>query len=278
MNNENIQLDDTFEEIDRIFGQYRKEIVTHRDCLTYENSKDFKSTRYFITKYFIDNQFDTTDIRKTLQTKHIDYVNDILLKIDNQRNDNSDNLIKQIAEHDKELPLEFELNKNLSKAEEKASIKNFFGECVTGLSHDINSFSFYSKEEQVTHTRCQHFKKKSKELVFYETLESLTSIISKRLVNATDIYKVYCYCPICKKIYCIYRGVLPVEIRNLIDYIPIGKCIIEQVEKEVDRTLAIPQKLGYCHAFWDLKENILFNKYGLIWYPSSVLNIFTYYD
>lgn len=66
-----------------------------------------------ITKYFIDNQLDTTDIRRTLRSKHIDYTNDILLKIDNQRDDDSDSLIKQVAVHDKELPLEFTLNSYL---------------------------------------------------------------------------------------------------------------------------------------------------------------------
>ncbi|MCF2738381.1 hypothetical protein [Bacteroides caecigallinarum] len=80
MNNEDIQLDDIFERINGIFGQYNQKRVTHKECLTYENYKDYKSTGYFITKYFIDNQLDTTDIRRTLRTKHIDYTNDILLK------------------------------------------------------------------------------------------------------------------------------------------------------------------------------------------------------
>lgn len=108
-NNKDIQLDDIFERINGIFGQYNQKRVTHKECLTHENYKDYKSTGYFITKYFIDNQLDTTDIRRTLRSKHIDYTNDILLKIDNQRNDDSDSLIKLIAVHDKELPLEFTL-------------------------------------------------------------------------------------------------------------------------------------------------------------------------
>ena len=57
--------------------------------------------------------FHLRDIRRTLRSKHIDYTNDILLKIDNQRDDDSDCLIKQIAVHDKELPLEFTLNSYL---------------------------------------------------------------------------------------------------------------------------------------------------------------------
>ena len=110
MNNEDIQLNNILERINGIFGEYNPKRVTHKECLTHENYKDFKSTGYFITKYFIDNQLDTTDIRRTLRAKHIDYTNDILLKIDNQRDDDSDCLIKQIAVHDKELPLEFTLN------------------------------------------------------------------------------------------------------------------------------------------------------------------------
>lgn len=124
-NNKDMQLDDIFESINGIFGQYNPKRVTHKECLTHENFKDFKSTRYFITQYFIDNQLDTTDIRRTLRTKHIDYTNDILLKIDNQRDDDSDCLMKQIAVHDKELPLEFALNNDLSESEEIATINNF---------------------------------------------------------------------------------------------------------------------------------------------------------
>lgn len=89
MNNENIQLDDILERANGIFGQYNQKRVTHKECLTHESFKDFKSTGYFITKYFIDNQLDTTDIRRTLRSKNIDYINDILLKIDNQRDDDS---------------------------------------------------------------------------------------------------------------------------------------------------------------------------------------------
>jgi len=143
-NNKDIQLDDIFERINGIFGQYDQKRVTHKECLTHENFKDFKSTGYFITKYLIDNQLDTTDIRRTLRSKHIDYTNDILLKIDNQRDDDSDCLIKQIAVHDKELPLEFTLNNDLSESEEKSAINSFLGDCITGLSHDINSVSFNS--------------------------------------------------------------------------------------------------------------------------------------
>ena len=69
-----------------------------------------------------------------------------------------------------------------------------------------------------------------------------------------------------------------VEIENIIEHIPIGRRIIEHVEKEVDSLLDIPKELGYCHAFWDLKEKILLNEFGLIWYSPSVINIFTCYD
>lgn len=256
-NNKDIQLDDILERINGIFGQYNSKRVTHKECLTHENFKDFKSTGYFITKYFIDNQLDTTDIRRTLRAKHIDYTNDILLKIDNQRDDDSDSLIKQIAVHDKELPLEFTLNNDLSESEEKAAINNLFGDCITGLSHDINSISFNFEENKIKNTCCQHFNNNSNELIFYETSETLTSIISKRLLEVKNIYKVYCYCYTCRKIFCIYREEQPSEIENIIEHIPIGRRIIEHVEKEVDSLLDIPKELGYCHAFWDLKEKIL---------------------
>ena len=49
MNNEDIQLDDIFERINSIFGQYNPKKVTHKECLTYESFKEFKSTGYFIT-------------------------------------------------------------------------------------------------------------------------------------------------------------------------------------------------------------------------------------
>ena len=68
------------------------------------------------------------------------------------------------------------------------------------------------------------------------------------------------------------------KIENIIEHIPIGRRIIEHVEKEVDSLLDIPKDLGYCHAFWDLKEKILLNEFGLIWYSPSVINIFTCYD
>ena len=176
-NNKDIQLDDIFERINGIFGQYNSKRVTHKECLTHESFKDFKSTGYFITKYFIDNQLDTIDIRRTLRSKHIDYTNDILLKIDNQRDDDSDCLIKQIAVHDKELPLEFTLNNDLSESEEKAAINNLFGDCITGLSHDINSISFNFEENKIKNTCCQHFNDNSNGVIFYETSETLTSII-----------------------------------------------------------------------------------------------------
>lgn len=186
-NNKDIQLDDILERINGIFGQYNSKRVTHKECLTHENFRNFKSTGYFITKYFIDNQLDTTDIRRTLRTKHIDYTNDILLKIDNQRDDDSDSLIKQIAVHDKELPLEFTLNNDLSESEEKAAINNFLGDSITGLSHDINSISFNFEENKIKNTCCQHFNNNSNGLIFYETSETLTSIISKRLLEVKDI-------------------------------------------------------------------------------------------
>lgn len=47
-NNKDMQLDDIFERINGIFGQYNPKRVTHKECLTHENFKDFKSTGYFI--------------------------------------------------------------------------------------------------------------------------------------------------------------------------------------------------------------------------------------
>lgn len=160
----------------------------------------------------------------------------------------------------------------------KAAINNFFGDCITGLSHDINSISFNFEENKIKKTCCQHFNDNHNGLIFYETSETLTSIISKRLLEVKDIRKVYCYCPTCKKIFCIYREEQPSEIENIIEHIPIGRRIIEYVEKEVDNLLDIPKELGYCHAFWDLKEKILLNEFGLIWYSPSIINIFTCYD
>lgn len=173
---------------------------------------------------------------------------------------------------------EFTLNNDLSESEEKAAINNLFGDCITGLSHDINSISFNFEENKIKNTCCQHFNNNSNELIFYETSETLTSIISKRLLEVKNIYKVYCYCYTCRKIFCIYREEQPSEIENIIEHIPIGRRIIEHVEKEVDSLLDIPKELGYCHAFWDLKEKILLNEFGLIWYSPSVINIFTCYD
>lgn len=39
-NNKDIQLDDIFERINGIFGQYNQKRVTHKECLTHENYKD----------------------------------------------------------------------------------------------------------------------------------------------------------------------------------------------------------------------------------------------
>lgn len=57
------------------------------------------------------------------------------------------------------------------------------------------------------------------------------------------------------------------------------KAIIDDVERELEEMLKdCPKGMGFCHHYWQLKRQLLEEKYGIIWRSPSMMNPHVRFD
>lgn len=58
------------------------------------------------------------------------------------------------------------------------------------------------------------------------------------------------------------------------------KILIDAADKEADTILAIYERrgMGFCHLFWETKQQILLTKHGIKWRSPAQMNPHTRFD
>lgn len=103
---------------------------------------------------------------------------------------------------------------------------------------------------------------------FYHTFQKSWAKVSKRLGRRILLSKIYCFCPVCQKLYCIGGSknfYLNNSLFNLIDYTPIG----QNIDKEVNMKWKLILEDGKYHhpTEWDnMKRSMFLAKHDVIWY------------
>ena len=256
--------------------------VTYKDCMTQNYKSNAAQSYEAILKYFAEQQMNIDELKINILEEKIDYVHDILIPVDNRRKDSFDELTLNIKFN--ELPLAYTIPPEVTKAEEKSQINRFLKHCsIQKVTTDRNAVRFNQLKDYTIHnpeTHCEHVEKASPEsnLRYYLIYEHDIKQISKRLGTTIFRTKVYCYCPICRKLVCIIRKEDELGVVNLLEYTPMGKRILKHVEQCVNDSLDNKKRRGYCHDFWHLKESMLLDEFNLVWYPPTTLNPLETYD
>lgn len=273
---------ETKNEIKHILANRPVRKVTYKDCMTQNHRSNACRSYEAIRKYLAERQMNIEELKINILEKNIDYVHDILIPVDNRRKDSFDELTLNIKS--KELPLAYTLPPETTKAEEKSQINRFFKHCsIQKVTTNRNAVRLNQLKDYAIHnpeTHCEHIEKASDEsnLRYYLIYEHDLKQISKRLGRTIFRTKVYCYCPICKKLACIIRKEEELVVVNLLEYTPMGKRILKHVEQCVNDSLDNKKRRGYCHDFWRLKESMLLDEFNLVWYPPTTLNPLEVYD
>ncbi|WP_455642679.1 hypothetical protein [Parabacteroides sp.] len=112
----------------------------------------------------------------------------------------------------------------------------------------------------------QHYE----QLSFYWVTQDVLFPASKRLGRSYGCTKVYAYCPVCQKIFCIGGFRHYDRFVNLIEYTWCGSWLVSKANREAwkrcDSSLRLCYR-GICDMIWGIKEDYLRVKYNIIWYP-----------
>ena len=249
------------------------------------------------------------EIKAIGRTLNLEEKSNILTRIDNAFEDDSTQYISTCT-YSVELPSNYTIDTNYTTTKnikcwedfKIASINQFFNPCYrvhpcTWSSLLSQWYSLNAAEDNIEITNCQHTKHLRQELdssmdnkdneqfsFFYAYQGGLITPISKRIGISRSVLKIYCYCPICKKLLCI--GGKDIDKKgwetyfNLIECSKTGKDLIEDVDTDIrllyanrtntdnryDRVVTNSHDPKEC-----LKATILKNRYNIIWYPASAL-------
>ena len=256
--------------------------ITYRDCMTQKYKSKVSKSDEAIKRFFAEKQMNVDELEIDILEKKLDYINDVLVPVDNRRHDSFDELTLNLKS--KELPLAYTIPPEITKSEEKSQINRFLKHCsIQKVTANRDAVRYNQLKDYAIHnpeTHCEHIENASPEsnLRYYLIYEHDIKQISKRLGTTIFRTKVYCYCPICRKLVCIIRKEDELGVVNLLEYTPMGKRILKHVEQCVNDSLDNKKRRGYCYDFWNLKESMLLDEFNLIWYPPSVLDPVAQYD
>lgn len=183
----------------------------------------------------------------------------------------------------------------------KPSVRSFFRPCKKVkkqnwnfvLSHweQINNNKAGIETDSCPHT--EHLKEdlenskdtdRYTQLTFYRTVQDVITPLSKRIGKAERFVKIFAYCPLCKKVFCI-GGIKYEDYINLIEYNGRGQFLLMKAEFKAEKALPQPEKSdllgpprGRCYEVWETKKEILKTKYDIIWYSPHDLHSGTLFD
>ena len=272
-------------EIKNILANKPATRITYKDCMTQKYKSDVCQSYKAIQKIFAEKQMDIDELEINILENKLDYVNDILVPVDNHRQDSFDELTLNIKST--ELPLTYILSPKAEKSEELSQINRFFKHCsIQKVTTNRNATGLNKLKDYVVHNSeiyCNHIAgaenmTDNSNLIYYLINECDIKRISKRLGKRIFISQIYCYCPICKKLVCTNRKEDELGVVNLLEYTSMGKRILNHVEQCVNDSLENKKRLGYCYDFWNLKESMLLDEFNLIWYSPVILNPIDKYD
>lgn len=176
----------------------------------------------------------------------------------------------------------------------KRSIKSFFRPCkkVVKYNWDLVSTQWdeiNSQNSDIDTACCPHTEHliedlgnsvntdQYKQLTFYHIVQDVVIPVSKRIGESYRVYKIYAYCPICFKIFCI-GGIEKNYTRiNLFECNFFGALLSARVSFKVNNLLpskvcSNPLEYDTCFEVWKLKKEILKTKYDIIWYSPLELH------
>lgn len=122
-----------------------------------------------------------------------------------------------------------------------------------------------------------------KQLSFYWVMQDVIVPVSKRIGKSYKCFKLYAYCPICLKIFCIggikehssYLNLIECNFRGLLLSMRANYRANRLLEKEDYDTWSMT---GNCHAVWKKQKEIMKEKYNIIWYSPAQLNPHAHFD
>ncbi|WP_285820694.1 hypothetical protein [Bacteroides acidifaciens] len=222
------------------------------------------------------------------------YIENILIPEDNRLEDKTAQYLSAMPT---EIAVTYTLKNKLQELFKEIYIHRFFEPCRTVRKCTWNSIFcqwniLHRNADMIEFTNCPHTKQiqnhlnnaiddfKYDQFVFYQTYQDVVVPVSKRLGKRVLLVKIYCYCPMCKKLFCIggRKHEQDQDIVNLIEYSILGKQVMKYVEKEVYHRIGRERYLGYCHKFWDKKKEILLKEFGIIWYSPRAFHPEMHYD
>lgn len=222
------------------------------------------------------------------------YIENILIPEDNRLEDKTAQYLSAMPT---EIAVTYTLKNKLQELFKEIYIHRFFEPCRTVRKCTWNSIFcqwniLHRNADMIEFTNCPHTKQiqnhlnnaiddfKYDQFVFYQTYQDVVVPVSKRLGKRVLLVKIYCYCPMCKKLFCIggRKHEQDQDIVNLIEYSILGKQVMKYVEKEVIHRIGRKKYLGYCHNFWDEKKKILLKEFGIIWYSPRAFHPEMHYD
>ena len=222
------------------------------------------------------------------------YIENILIPEDNRLEDKTAQYLSAMPT---EIAVTYTLKNKLQELFKEVYIHRFFEPCRTVRKCTWNSIFcqwniLHRNADMIEFTNCPHTKQiqnhlnnaiddfKYDQFVFYQTYQDVVVPVSKRLGKRVLLVKIYCYCPMCKKLFCIggRKHEQDQDIVNLIEYSILGKQVMKYVEKEVYHRIGRERYLGYCHKFWDKKKEILLKEFGIIWYSPRAFHPEMHYD
>lgn len=219
-------------------------------------------------------------------------IENVLISKDNSLEDKT---VQYLSAMPTEIAITYTLKNKLQGLFKEVYIHRFFKLCRAVRKCTWNSVfcqwnTLNRNADMIKTTNCPHTEQiqnqkhnaiddfKYDQFVFYQTYQDVVIPISKRLGKWLLLAKIYCYCPICKKLFCIGGRKDEKDIVNLVEYSILGKQVIKYVEEEVYHHIGREKYPGYCHKFWDKKEKMLLKEFEIIWYSPRVLHPERFYD
>lgn len=126
-----------------------------------------------------------------------------------------------------------------------------------------------------------------KQLTFFRTEQVVIVPVSKRIGRKYRFSKIYAYCPMCLKIFCIGGIRKDYGYMNLIECSFSGALLVNKAyskARKIQHQRVAEEKSfsvfghGACYSIWKIQKDILKTEYDIIWYSPANLNPRTRFD
>lgn len=225
-----------------------------------------------------------------------------LIQADNSLVDKSAKYIRPV--YPRELPASSFVEKKRGIFGTGSSVRSFFRSCkkvkkcnwkyLISNWYEINSNMSAIETDCCIHTGhlindLEKTKKtpRYKQLTFFQTEQIVIVRVSKRIGRKYRLAKIYAYCPICLKIFCIGGIRDDYGYLNLIECSFLGSLLVakahSKAKKSQNQRASEGKNLsavehGACHSIWEKQKDILKTEYDIIWYSPDNLQPSTRFD